>query len=229
RMSLWATVWIFLMGGALFFLIPRVGTGYFSRATTPSLLMSGFTENVQLGQIGAVKLSSAVVMRTRLVAGQPNVQVKWRGIALDVFDGKTWSKTDRSHVRLPSSGGQFTLRPPSPGAAQARFEVLLEPLATTALFGPHRIRSIQGSFLGLDTDHDEAVYTRNANLRRVQYEVVSEIPLRPSFLKRTGSIDETIEPEIRAQYLQLPPKMDPRIKTLAENITKSSQTVLEKT
>ncbi len=230
RMSVWATVWIFLIGGALFFMIPRVGTGYFSRATTPSLLLSGFTENVQLGQIGAVKLSSAVVMRTRLVAGQPNVMVKWRGIALDVFDGKSWFKTDRSHARLPGSAGEFTLRPAQPAASQVRYEVLLEPLATTALFGPHRIRSIRGSFLGLETDHDDAVYTRTATLRRVQYEVTAEIPLRPRLLaKKPAFIDETIPRDVRAQYLQLPPGMDPRITALAQEITKSSGTILEKT
>src|SRR5207248_8467946 len=106
-MSVWATLWIVIVAVVLFLTIPRIGTGYFSRATTPSLLLSGFSENVQLGQIGAVKLSSAVVMRTRLVAGQPNIMVKWRGIALDAFDGKTWFKTDRSHVRLPGSAGEF--------------------------------------------------------------------------------------------------------------------------
>src|SRR5205823_1550284 len=60
-MSLWAAVWIVLTGTVLFLIIPRVGTGYFTRAATQSLLISGFTDSVQLGEIGQVKLSSAVV------------------------------------------------------------------------------------------------------------------------------------------------------------------------
>src|SRR6185295_5057 len=44
-MSLWATIWIILIGVGLFFMIPRVGTGYFSRADTQSLLLTGFTDS----------------------------------------------------------------------------------------------------------------------------------------------------------------------------------------
>src|SRR4029453_19143173 len=61
-LSIWATIWIILTGVGLFFVIPRVGTGYFSRAATTALLLSGFTESVELGEIGQVKLSTAVVM-----------------------------------------------------------------------------------------------------------------------------------------------------------------------
>src|SRR6059036_2657840 len=46
-MSLWATVCILLTGFLLFLIIPRVGTGYFTRATAESLLASGFTDRVQ--------------------------------------------------------------------------------------------------------------------------------------------------------------------------------------
>jgi protein-glutamine gamma-glutamyltransferase len=229
RMSVWATLWIIGLGGAVFFLIPRVGTGYFSRAATPALLLSGFAENVQLGQIGAVKLSSAVVMRTRLIAGQPNVMVKWRGIALDRFDGKNWMKTDRSRLRLSGPDGEFSVRPQQQGAAQVRYSVLLEPLATTALFGPHRIRSIRGTFSGLEADHDDAVYTRTAALRRLHYEVSSEIPVRPLRPPEPAvGEQESIPAEIAAQYLQLPRPIDPRVKELARDITRTSRTVVEK-
>src|SRR4029453_16051442 len=54
-MSLWATIWIIVIGVGVFFAIPRIGTGYFSRADTPSLLLTGFTDTVQLGDIGQVK------------------------------------------------------------------------------------------------------------------------------------------------------------------------------
>src|SRR6267143_3691801 len=111
-MSLWATVWIILTGVGLFFLIPRVGTGYFSRATVASLLLSGFTDNVQLGEIGEVKLSSAVVMHARQIRGTPFGVLKWRGISLDRFDGHNWYKTDRRRRQLqPSGEGEYWVRP----------------------------------------------------------------------------------------------------------------------
>ncbi len=79
-MSLWATTWIVILGVGLFFVIPRIGTGYFSRAASQALLLSGFTESVQLGEIGQVKLNSALVMRTRLLEGTPSAVPKWRGV-----------------------------------------------------------------------------------------------------------------------------------------------------
>src|SRR5262249_27152222 len=109
-MSLWATVWIVLTGVVLFLMIPRIGTGYFTRAAVQSLLVSGFTDSVQLGEIGQVKLSSAIVMHARQISGTPFAVVKWRGIALDQFDGHNWLKTDRKRFTLRGSiDGQFWL------------------------------------------------------------------------------------------------------------------------
>src|SRR5947207_1260023 len=111
-MSLWATVWIVLTGTLLFLVIPRVGTGYFTRAAAQSLLISGFTDAVQLGEIGQVKLSSAVVMHARRISGPTSAVFKWRGIALDRFDGHNWYKTDRKRRLIqPAPDGEYWIRP----------------------------------------------------------------------------------------------------------------------
>src|SRR3989441_4575086 len=133
-MSLWAAVWIVLTGVVLFLIIPRVGTGYFTRAASQSLLISGFTDSVQLGEIGQVKLSSAVVMHARQISGSPFAVLKWRGIALDRFDGHNWYKTDRKRRLLQSPDGEFWIRPVVEQSDVARYEMLLEPLATNTLF-----------------------------------------------------------------------------------------------
>ena len=100
-MSLWATIWIISTAALLFLIIPRVGTGYFTRAAAQSLLVSGFTDSVQLGEIGQVKRSTAVVMHARQISGKPFAALKWRGVALDRFDGHNWFKTDRKRTILP--------------------------------------------------------------------------------------------------------------------------------
>src|SRR6266581_959494 len=109
-MSLWAAVWIVLIGVVLFLVIPRVGTGYFTRATTQSLLISGFTDSVQLGEIGQVKLSSAVVMHAQQISGLPFAVLKWRGVALDRFDGHNWSRTARNQRAIWAVPGAIRLR-----------------------------------------------------------------------------------------------------------------------
>ena len=143
-MSLWATIWIILTGAVLFLAIPRVGTGYFSRVDTPALMMSGFTDAVQLGDIGHVKLSSAVVMHARQISGIPFAVLKWRGISLDMFDGRHWFKTDRKRFPIEETpDGEYWVHPLGGSGNAARYEILLEPLGTPALFGPHQIRSLR--------------------------------------------------------------------------------------
>jgi transglutaminase-like putative cysteine protease len=223
-MSVWATIWILVVGALLFFLIPRVGTGYFSRAATPSLMLSGFTENVQLGQIGQVKLNSAVVMRARWLSGPSYVVRRWRGIALDAFDGKSWFKTNRAHTRQSPRSSVYTIHPFDDTGEKVHYSVFLEPLATTALFAPYRLRTITGNLPGIETDSDDDIFIRTPTLRRIQYEFFSEVPRRP----RSKRIEEAIPDDIREKYLQLPPRMDPKIATLANEITAQYPSILEK-
>src|SRR5947199_10824344 len=51
-MSLLAAVCMVVTGVVLFPVIPRVGTGYFTRAPMQSLLVTGFEDSVHLGEIG---------------------------------------------------------------------------------------------------------------------------------------------------------------------------------
>jgi transglutaminase-like putative cysteine protease len=227
-MSLWATIWIILTGITLFFIIPRIGTGYFSRADTPSLLLSGFTETVQLGEIGQVKLNSAVVMHARQITGTPFGVLKWRGISLDAFDGHHWYKTDRRRTAIqPSPDDQYWLRPLGQSGDRVNYQILLEPLATTALFGPYQVRAISGRVQGVEIDGDESMYMRVQTLRRVQYEVLSEIPGRTRPLAASSQV-ETIPSEIAGKYVQVPSDLDPRVPELARQITANGSSATEK-
>ena len=227
-MSLWSTIWIILTAILFFFTIPRMGTGYFSRADTPSLLLSGFTETVRLGEIGQVKLSSAVVMHARQITGPPFGVLKWRGIALDTFDGLHWSKANprRTAVR-PSLENQYWLRRIGKSVDHVRYEILLEPLATTTLFGPHEVLAISGRLPGIEIDGNDSIYMRVQTVRRVQYEVLSEIRPQGRPLP-ASSAEEQTPPDIAAKYLQLPGDLDPQIPQLAREITAKGSSVTEK-
>jgi len=76
-----------VLGSVLFFFFPRFSAGYLGRASFNTSLMSGFTENVELGQIGEIKKNSAVVMRVQ--TGKPigYDRLRWRGIALTTSMG----------------------------------------------------------------------------------------------------------------------------------------------
>jgi hypothetical protein len=228
-MSLWAAAWIVLTGVVLFLVIPRVGTGYFTRAASQSLLISGFTDSVQLGDIGQVKLSSAVVMHARQISGSPFAVLKWRGIALDRFDGHNWYKTDRRRQLLQSAAGEFWIHPVDQQSDVAQYEMLLEPLATNTLFGPHEVRAVFGRLQGVEYDADDSIYLRVPTARRTQYQVISEIP-KQKFDRNLppGAKEPPIPSYISAKYLQLPRNIDPRIAELAKEITAKGNSTLEK-
>src|SRR6202161_2381691 len=69
------------IGSVFFFAIPRFSSGYLSALSLQPSLMTGFSDNVTLGQIGQIKQSSAVVMRIH-VDGDPGRAdgIHWRGI-----------------------------------------------------------------------------------------------------------------------------------------------------
>src|ERR1700691_5188867 len=99
------------IGSVFFFAIPRFSSGYLSALSLQPSLMTGFSDNVTLGQIGQIKQSSAVVMRIH-VDGDPikNEDVHWRGIVLTNFDGKRWFTPPHEYVMVfADSAGMYQI------------------------------------------------------------------------------------------------------------------------
>ncbi|MCX6615046.1 MAG: transglutaminaseTgpA domain-containing protein, partial [Acidobacteria bacterium] len=59
------SVGVLLLAGLIFFVIPRFTTGYLSRFAPKAQQVAGFGDNVELGEIGEIKKSNAVMMRVR--------------------------------------------------------------------------------------------------------------------------------------------------------------------
>ncbi len=135
-----------VIGGTLFFFFPRFSAGYLGRTSFNPPLMTGFNDDVEIGQIGDIKKDSTMVMR--VTTGQPvgYGRLRWRGIALANFDGKRWTSSDRgSETLLPNSegwiytgGGSSKPDPRWPGLI---YTVYLEPMASDAIFVPGRVVS----------------------------------------------------------------------------------------
>jgi transglutaminase-like putative cysteine protease len=216
--SLWATAWIIAIGAVFFFVIPRAGTGYFTRAAINPLLLSGFEENVRLGQVGQVKLGTAVVMHAQRLAGTPFASLKWRGAALDTFDGTQWHKSDRSRRWIRGAGDAYPIQQTPVQGELVRYEILLEPIEPAVLPGPHQVRGIAGRLApGIEIDDNDSIYATGVS-RRIQYQVASEI----------GRGGAAISEEKRPAYLQLPEDLEPRVRQLALEITAGAATDLEK-
>src|SRR5437016_12756135 len=142
-----------LLGGVLFFFFPRFTAGYLGRASFSPSLMSGFTEDVELGQIGEIKKNSTVVMRVQ--TGRPigYERLRWRGIALTTFDGRRWSAPERDPEKLLTGERGWihaagSPKKPDTPEAGIIYTVYLEPLATDVIFVPGKVLRLRGNFNG---------------------------------------------------------------------------------
>src|SRR6267378_2963189 len=123
-----------LTGAVIFFLIPRFSVGYLGGYTLHPSLISGFSDNVELGQIGAIKKNPAVVMRVRAEDGAQRIRgMRWRGIALTDFDGRRWFTPPHKRSVITLSADGWFLLPQAPqqlrqSSIPFRYTVLLEPL-----------------------------------------------------------------------------------------------------
>jgi protein-glutamine gamma-glutamyltransferase len=226
------------IGGLLFFLLPRFTTGYLSAMNVQPTLMTGFSDNVTLGEIGLIKQSPQVVMRIR-VEGDPAraSEIHWRGLALTDFDGKRWFTPPHEPTQIsPDSDGEYQFAQPqlAPGEYYPlHYIVLMEPIGTDAIFVAPRLETIRGHFSNeterpgsrrqssyLLLDRSDAILNPFHNAMKVRYEATSFLPMLPPAVLRKASRD--FPGMIRGIYLQLPPSLDPRITKLAEQITAGS-------
>jgi hypothetical protein len=232
------------LGGVLFFFFPRFSAGYLGRASFNSSLMSGFTESVELGQIGEIKKNSAVVMRVQ--TGKPigYDRLRWRGIALTNFDGKRWTTSEHGTQKLqPGEDGWIHTadspqksETPKPGMI---YTVYLEPLATDAIFIPGKVISIKGNFTGeggnsfsairrtyILRDSTDTLLNPFHNYTAIRYAGFSQLPPMDATKLRTASTEYSRE--ITSTYLQLPEPLDRRIPELARQATKYAKTPFDK-
>src|ERR1700730_18036607 len=218
-----------VLGTALFFIFPRFTAGYLGRASMQPSLMTGFSDDVELGQIGTIKKNSELVMRVK--TGQPvgDPMLRWRGIALTKFDGKRWSNPDHvSEAVAPTPDGWIYFGSPAQLADRSfkklQFTVFLQPIASDAIFVPGNILALQGNFSGegskdsyLRRDSTDSLLNPFHNFAALRYVGISRLPaLNVSKLRAAPS---DYSSDLRDEYFELPDSLDPRIPELARQIT----------
>ena len=227
---------ILFAGAAMFFLMPRMSAGYMGDLSFGTDLSSGFSDRVQLGNIGRIQLSNAVVMHIQIDGDKiGRYDLHWRGVALSNFDGTTWSNPPE-HFMLPHQADQFVLprtNPPlrsSVSASPAReqmihYRVLMEPIGTNVFFLAPWGRSIRGDYRILAADSSGAVYDLDNQRTLSRYEAESDLAApSPEELRSAG---QNYPAQIRSAYLRLP-SIDPRVPQLAAEITKSASSDFDK-
>jgi transglutaminase-like putative cysteine protease len=204
-----------------FFMLPRVGGAGLGGNQSGVSTMSGFSDTVSLGNFGRIQENDQVVMRVRIENETP-ASIHWRGVALDTFNGRSWSKTQPA-LKEPRMRNERDLiqvdlaRRPEGMTLQT---VYLEPLDAPVIFGLTRMVGVQGNFPVLYRDTHGAITFQQRTGERVSYKVLSDTE-NPSEAKLRS--DRAAYPVEFANYLQLPQQLDPRIAALTSNLVSASR------
>ena len=181
-----ALVLLILLGGAaIFFVLPRISSGYLSAFARSREISTGFSDRVQLGQIGEIQQSQSLVMHIQIDGdARGSYDLKWRGVTLNVFDGKTWFNPHAQHVVANLGSGRFLLSQPgiqrgklqSAGSAQSiHYHVVMEPLISNVFFLAPTANLLQGNYRLLSIDDGDAVYDLDPEHPISRYEATSNI------------------------------------------------------
>ncbi len=208
---------IILFATPMFFLLPRVGGAGMGGNNSSVSTSSGFSDVVKLGGIGSIQQNDEVVMRVRVEnADEKTGNLRWRGVALDTFDNRSWSRTKSASIETKEKDeGDLIQVDYATGRESMTIQtVYLEPLDRPVLFALSRAVGVKGNFPVLFKDiHGAITFPRGGE--RVSYKVFSDRAL-PSLTELRA--DNSPYPADKQNYLQIPEKLDARISDLATQV-----------
>jgi hypothetical protein len=214
-----------LLGAAgIFFLLPRASAGYLGAYAPGGEITTGFSDRVELGRIGEIQQSASVVMHIRIDGDdRGSFDLKWRGVALSHFDGRSWSNTRDERPLFPRLDGLFVLPSRAGGHGNSprptHYRVVMEPIGMNVFFLAATPESLEGNYGHVAIDDGGGVFNLDPEHPVNRYQATSDIAqTSASSLRRAG---QAYPPEVLSRYLGLP-ALDSRIPELARKITASA-------
>lgn len=202
---------VVLLTLTVFFFVsfPRLSAGFFGNAWATGSGVTGFSDRLALGEVAEIQKNNAVAMRVIMEKAGPRggAEIYWRGLALDLFDGRRWQKSRGDIAPLRRFGETYVVdESPSDASSLVHQRITLEPLGSPALFTLSAPVAISGRLPYLFRDSLGNLQTAYPSPFQISYEVLS----RPE----EGWKERAVE----NNALQLPP-VDPRITQLARRVT----------
>ena len=234
-LAVFVTFGILVLTGGLFFLLPRSANATLSHLISHRIHVPGFSNEVTLGQIGEIKNDSSAVMHVRPdSAGFPD-GLKWRGVGLSDFDGKSWSNPplETKTVRLDNGWTLVTDRPRI--GNRIFYHVTLNAVDSEALFVAGVPEQLRTEYPGLpsvrrDVEAENEVVRGPNDSLRLRFTPPDNFRYAVSSVLDDGvspAEHAALSPDAREHYLRLR-QLDPRVRELAENVTAGWFTQLDR-
>lgn len=233
QVSLVITLLTSILAVPIFLAVPRTALGWWGQSESR---MVGFSDSVRLGELGQILQNPEIVMRVEVdrPLDQLPVGLKWRGVALNYFDGRAWYNTLQTRtVRMPDERGRVLVnneRRQGENLLRQKFSV--EPF-TNVVFGAASVIQIFGfperagsRDRNIMTDGSGAVTVHPRPRNFMSYVVDSDLRGRADIVRAIDAGGE-VPHEISEDFLGLP-DLDPRIRELTRQLIAPATTPLEK-
>jgi transglutaminase-like putative cysteine protease len=218
---------ILLFTTALFVLFPRVGLSLLLLNHPRAGRMIGFSEHVDLGDVGVLRDDPTIALRFELKqpAEPPptRLTLRLRGTAFNAYDGRAWARTQRDLRPAERGMDGAEVYPLFRGPDPARDHVIsfdLEPIEPPVVFLPPRAIALRvkpqnqillGEPLAIQRGSEDEYRYSGSDARGLRYDV---------YLAGDDEIlVEPLAPLERAQYLALPGNLPTRVVDLAHRWT----------
>jgi len=218
---------ILALTAGLFFILPRTADAAFEHLISHRIRFPGFSNQVTLGEIGAIKTTSRPVMHVRAFNELPQ-GLKWRGGTLTDFDGKRWYNPTPERHSIPLEHGQAELETPvnrRPGGGVS-YQVAYDEMETNALFfagTPVSVYMREPSLIASEGGNYRLMHLPPPGFHYEAYSFLEEAPEMASVRYPAPWLPLAA----RERYLQLPP-LDPRVAALARDSTAGAGSDLER-
>ncbi len=213
----------------IFVSFPRVELGFFSIGSN-SHPLTGFSEKVTLGEVGSIKENTDVVMRVEFSKDgkkvRPDGRFLWRGVALDLYDGKSWGSTAGVDWQMEKPNPKSGLDLFSPSSSKLfKQEVFMEPFDSDVVFTSGIPIHINGSFRGLELDRNFVLRTIDQVYGPKKLIIIAEMksPLSSYINPEPYRYDD----QALLRFLRLP-SLSPEIKRLAGSLSNADDSDFEK-
>jgi transglutaminase-like putative cysteine protease len=217
---------ILLFTAGLFVLFPRVGLSLLLLNHPRAGRMIGFSEHVDLGDVGVLRDDPTIALRFELREAPDPVPtrliLRLRGTAFDAYDGRAWARSQRDlHAADRGPGDEVypLARVPDPRRDRAiAFD--LEPIDPPVVFLPPRAVALRirpqnqvvlGEQLAIQRAAEGELRYSGSDVRGLRYEV---------YLARDDEVlVEPLGASDRTRYLLLPGNLPARVVDLAHRWT----------
>ena len=219
RTITWASIASVLVALVLFPLLPRIRSGLLLSASAGrAVAMSGFSDRVELGDLGRIRLDPQIVLRVETLDGEsPAAAGRYvRGLAFDQFDGRRWSVTPPGRSRVPGDSEIGVDLGGSRRGSRLVQRIARERIDSGVIFAAGEPSGVRGPLGRLERDAGGGLYSHRTAGSRVDYTIASRVN-EPG--QAALEADRAVLPaEAGERFLTLP-ALSPSLALLSRKIT----------